>query len=309
MKYIDNNYEYMNKNEINFDIENHYKKMLNFISELGIKKELLLQMYYDSLSFIIQFTNGIEYKTKYNGNINNRKFLNHAGAFATLMEQEQSDIGFKIVPGICLRNKDVKNNIHIFTHESFHAFSEKTDLPYDENGINYAKSGMKIIYYDRNDEMVNDKYTPTGLNEGITELLTRHFLGETGNRNYLFQVVITKILSSNDLSLFESYFSRDDQDVINFFTKFENTQDILSSEDLINISPNIITDKNLIYKYLESAISYDLNIIDDEKKEEEITIIKNIVSELDKDINYRLDNGTYLEMVDEIISKQQRIHK
>ena len=44
MKYIDNNYESVNKNEINFDVENHYKKMLDFISCLGIKKDLLLQM-------------------------------------------------------------------------------------------------------------------------------------------------------------------------------------------------------------------------------------------------------------------------
>lgn len=309
MKYIDNNYEYINKNEINFDIENHYKKMLDFMSKLGIKEELLLQMYYDSLSFIIQFTNGIEYKTKYNSNINNHKFLNYAGAFATFMEQEQSDVGFKIIPGICLRNRDIEKNVHIFTHESFHAFSEKTELPYDQNGINYAKSGLKVIYYNRNDEMVNNKYTPTGLNEGITELLTRNFLGETGNRNYLFQVVIAEILSNNDTSLFETYFSRNNQDVINFFTKFENTQNILSGQDLINMSPNIITDENIIYKYLEGAITYDLNIVDAEKKEEEITKIKNIVSELDKSLDYRLDNGSYLDMVNEIIIKLQSKHK
>lgn len=309
MKYIDNNYVHINKDEINFDIENHYKTMLDFISTLEIKQDLILQMYYDSLSFIIQFTNGVEYKTKYNGTINNHKFLNYAGAFANLMEQQQTEDGFKITPGICLRNKAIENNVHIFTHESFHAFSEKTELPYDENGINYAKSGLKVIYYNRNDEMINNKYTPTGLNEGITELLTRNFLGETGNKNYLFQVVMAKVLSSNDISLFESYFSRNDQDVINFFTKFENTQDILSADDLINMAANIIADQSLIYKYLEGAITYDLNRIDDDQKEAEIIKIKNIVSELDKDLDYRLDNGSYIEMVDEIISKQQRIHK
>lgn len=309
MNYINNKLERIHKEDINFDIENHYKNMISFIECLGINKELVLQIYYDSLGFIIQFTDGAEYKTKYNGVVNSHKFPSHAGAFATLIEQQQCEDGFKVIPGICLRNKDVNRNLHVFTHESFHVFSDKTELPYNEKGINYSKSGLKVIYYNRKDEMINSKYNATGLNEGITELLTRKFLNEKGNNQYLFQVIITQIISSNDSSIFEAYFSRNDGEVINFFEKFENIQDIMSGDELVNMSPNIILDKDIIYHYLNAAITYNLNLVSEEKFEEEIFKIKNIVSELDKDRDYRLDSGSYIDMVNDIISKRHNILK
>lgn len=309
MKYIDNNLNRIDKNEIDFDIENYYKNMISFVENLGIEKELALQIYYDSLSFILEITDGKKYQTKYNDTINTYSFPNNVGAFATLLDQKQTEDGFIVTPGICLRSNNINRDKHIFTHESFHAFSYKTDLLYNEKGINYTKTGMKIMYYDRKDELINAKYNATGLNEGITELLTRKFLKENGNNPYHFQVIIAQIISSNDNSIFKSYFSRNDKDVIEYFNKFESNQYIMSGDELINMPKDIIVDINSLRHYLEAAISYDLNLVSEDRLEEEFVKIKSIVSELDLDLDYCLESGSYVDMVDDIIYKLKGMKK
>lgn len=303
MKYIDNNLEEINESSVDFDIDAHYKKMLAFLNELEIDENTILDIECDSLNYIIEYTDGKEYKVLYNNETFPLKFPSNAAAFACLIEQVQTSKGFSVKPGICLRSKNIRGQLHQFTHESFHTLSTKTDLPYNDEGINYTKCGLEITYYNTNDEVISKDYCATGLNEGVTELLASIFLGDRGSASYEFQVIIAQIITSINKSLFQAYFSRDDTKVINFLDSFEKNQNIITKEELTNMTKNVIFDVDSITKYLKAAIAYDLSHASDELLESEVNKIKEYVKPLDESLDYMLDSGTYVEMVDNIVEE------
>ena len=82
---------------------------------------------------------------------------------------------------------NIRNNLHIFTHEFFHASATKRILIY-KNDVIYTKGGFCLNYWDQKDNLINQEYNFAALNEGITEMLTQGFLNNKGKNNYIFQV-------------------------------------------------------------------------------------------------------------------------
>lgn len=313
MKIVNENFEEIDAVE-KFDFNECIKNIIKYISHYEIDSNLLKQMYIEGQSIIIEYTSGGKYSVCDNGKIRSFTIPSTTGAFETLLNVEYEDKGIKVTPGIGLRSK-INSNIHNFVHELFHALSTRANLPYDEKGIYYIKNGLKVKYYNKDDEVVNSDYDFTALTEGVTELLTGSYLKERGRNDYHFQVIFSKILSSNDNSIFKAYFSRDDKDVIDFVNQFENNQSTMKLNNLSSMPKYIITDQNLIYKYLKSAIEYDLKFTPEENRNIELENIKKIVSELDEDLDYMLDEGSYIDIFDRIVSelyhskKEQPINK
>jgi len=301
MKIINNNFDNIENFE-NFDFDDFIKKITKFITNYNLSEEEISKIYTDLLNTIIEYTNGKEYATKYNGDISKKKYPSHAGAFHTLVDQIKNDDGFQVTSGIVLRS-NIKNNLHIFTHELFHASSEKRTLTYNKNNILYTKSGFKLYYWNLEDELINKEHNYNALTEGITEMLTQEFLKEKGSNNYLFQVILAKILTKYDKTIIKTYFSRDDQKIILFSNKFDELQSTMSSIEFANIPQFIFYDKDLIFKTLKACIEYNMNYCKQMNIPFEKEWIIELVSELDNDINYELENGSYVEMVNEIFNQ------
>lgn len=301
MKFINNKFETVEYQE-ELDINKYILKIIQFINKLGLENEIISQIYLESDELILEYTDGKTYEEKYNGEVGQHKIPSSAAAFCTLIEQKRTENGFMVIPGIVLRNR-ISDNLHIFTHELFHALSSRMYLPYDNNGINYTKSGFIISYYDKEDNQVGLGLKLMGLTEGMTELMTRMFCNEKGENYYHFQLILCSIILNSDNSLINAYFSRNDNDVKLFIEKILNNQSTLNFQDLVNLPKNIIFDKNIIYKYLKGFIEYSLNVIPTERLDSQIEDIKNIVSELDNDLDYSFNDEYYSSLVNQIIEE------
>lgn len=301
MKFINNKFEKVEYQE-EINVNKYILKIIQFINKLGLENEIISQIYLESDELILEYTDGKTYEEKYNGEVAQHKIPSFASAFCTLIEQKRTENGFMVIPGIVLRNR-ISDNLHTFTHELFHALSNRMYLPYDNNGINYTKSGFIIEYYDKEDSQVGLGLKLTGLTEGMTELMTRMFCNEKGKNDYHFQLILCSIILNSDNSFINAYFSRNDNDVKLFIEKILNNQSTLNFQDFVNLPKNIIFDKNVIYKYLKGFIEYSLNVIPTERLDSQIEDIKNIVSELDNDLDYSFNDEYYSSLVNQIIEE------
>ena len=300
MKIINNKFENIENIE-NFDFDSFIKQMTKYIASYDLSEEEVSQIYLDLQNTIIQYTDGKEYMTKYDGIIKNNKFPSHAAAFHTLANQVKTDNGFEVSSGLFLRS-NIRNNLHVFVHEFFHASSEKRSLIYDNNVL-YTKSGVILKYWDKEDNLINSEYNFRALNEGITEMLTQDFLNEKGKNNYLFQVVLAKILSKYDSSVVKAYFSREENAIISFSNKFNELQNAMTSKEFATISQFIFDDQDLIFRTLKACIEYSINCCKQMNIPFEKEWIIELASELDNDFNYELENNSYTEIVNEIFNQ------
>ena len=301
MRFINNKFEKVEYQE-ELDVKKYILKIIQFINKLGLENEIISQIYLESDELILEYTDGKTYEEKYISEVAQHKIPSSASAFCTLIEQKRIENGFMVIPGIVLRNR-ISDNLHTFTHELFHALSNRMYSPYDNNGINYTKSGFIIEYYDKEDNQVGLGLKLTGLNEGMTELMTRMFCNEKGKNDYHFQLILCSIILYSDNSLINAYFSRNDNDVKLLIEKILNNQSTLNFQDLVNLPKNTIFDKNVIYKYLKGFIEYSLNVIPIERLDSQIEDIKNIVSELDNDLDYSFNDEYYSSLVNQIIEE------
>ena len=300
MKIINNNFDNIENFE-NFDFESFIKKITKYISSFGLEEDRVSQIYIDLLNTVIEYSGGVEYAIKYNGAVNKRKYPSYASAFHTLVELIKTDDGINVSSGIVIRN-NIKTNLHIFVHEFFHASSEKRILMYDNN-LFYTKAGFSLNYWNKEEKVINGEYDFGALNEGITEILTQGFLNEKGQNNYLFQVVLAKMLCKYDSSIIEAYFSREDTEILAFANKFNELQDTMQSSEFAKLPIFIIYDEDLIYKALKSCIEYSFNCCKEMNIPFEKEWIIELVSQLDESLDYKLDNNSYVEMANAIIEQ------
>jgi hypothetical protein len=300
MKIINNNFDSM-ENVENFDFDEFIKQITKYIASYNLREEEVSQIYVDLLNTVIEYSDGKEYVTRYNGAIKNRKYPSNASAFHTLVDQVRTDNGFEVSSGIVLRSK-IRNNLHTFVHEFFHASSEKRTLTY-KNNVLYTKGGLSLSYWDQEDELINGEYRFRALNEGVTEMLTQAFLNEKGQNNYLFQVVLAKILTKYDSTVIKAYFSREESAIISFSNKFNELQNTMTSSDFANTPQFIFNDKDLIFRTLKACIQYSINYCKQMNIPFEKEWIFELASELDNDINYELENNSYTEIVNEIFNQ------
>ena len=292
----------------NFDIESFTRDLLEFVSKLGVADDLIEQIYLQSKDIIIEYTNGIEYAQKYNGETIISKFPRNAGAFSSMLDQTQSESGFEVKYGISLRSNIVAD-MHVFIHEFFHFLSSKTKLPYNDDGILYSKSGFNINYYNQKDELVNSDFCFRALTEGTTELLARLYCNDGHTDSYPFQVLFAEIIADNSNNLFKAYFSRDDQDVINFIRDFEARQTAITSSEIADMSTSNIYNYDMIYKYLKGAIEYNLSFVAAEEIDDQMSKLRDMVSTLDEQLDLMLDECTYAELFDEIANEIRQKNK
>ena len=305
MKYIDDKYRIYDKNNIDFNVEKHWTNMLLFLKSIGVKEEILTQINKDYQDSIIEIINGEKYKVKYNGDIYEYDFPRSVRAASNYIEQERVENGFRLKPGIVLRDKNIEKFKHVFTHESIHMFAIKTELPYDNRGINYSKCGAGIVYYNQDDQPINKDLDAKGLNEGITELLTQKYMNDKDINIYELQTIIARIMTRHNRSLINAYFSRNDQDMKEFYKDFDERQSFITSKDLISMPENIITDKEQVCSLLEGAISYNLSFVPQEKIEKEAEKLKDILSSLDRSLDYGTDSFSYTELPDRVLKSSR----
>lgn len=273
----------LRKIDIEEDIfENLRIRELEFLKNEGISDSVLNEIKNSTEDLIVQYSKDNIYSVIYKGEVKKFKYPSSAAAFAYLAEFKLFDDHYEVTPGICLKGE---NNFHNLAHEMFHVLSQNKILKMDENKNFYRKIGVAMPKYDI-DENETSEYKATGLNEGITELLASKFTGQYTD-TYNLNTVVADILIGLDRDLLDAYFSKNEDDVINFFDKFEKYQNVINKNELINMSKDVIYDEDLIKKYLMSAIEYDLNFAKSkEKLDSEKERIINIVSRLDNDLYY-----------------------
>jgi len=121
--------------------------------------------------------------------------------------------------------------------------------------------GLSIQGYNRDDKLVDVSMDASGLNEGITELLTTQMLGSVSR--YTYQVHIANILNGNmDNSLIQAYFSKDEDAFKSFLEEFNKRQSAVSFKNLVELKNGIQfrVDTQLLRGCLEYTLSYCNNM-------------------------------------------------
>ena len=177
------------------------------------------------------------------------------------------------------------NGDHTITHELFHFFSANTEMDFDTNELGYDKQGVSINGYNKKDEKIDVKMNAKGLNEGITEMLAMQVDKMNIPAAYSKQVYLAEILISNqDNSLINAYFSENCKQFQDFLKKFDERQSTISSQELVSISTteNGIMDVDLLKGCLEYSLSYcnDIEKLTNERKRL-LPIFKNINNTMD----------------------------
>ena len=255
-----------NLEEISLPEEEKYlidlmKDQIAFIEEIiGKDNTELLTDRADGLAYV-QFLSEKDntYQVIYNGEKHTLKNREAAAMNAT-MEQSFDGNEWTLKNGLYLRGGVENNDKQRLSHELFHNLSENNRMEFDENAIGYTKSGVKIVYYDRQDNVVDNSLKANGLNEGITEMLAMQYSNADKPQAYDIQVSIAKMLNvEGDNSLLKAYFSESDRDFKEFLNDFESRQSSVTQEDLISMDTSQRKDQAYIENMIKGCSEYSLS--------------------------------------------------
>lgn len=268
MKLYNRELEEIDNQERQDRIASIVKSQIEFLVQTYGIDEKCLQDKAEGLAVVERHSSDATYFAEYKGEKKELPNSRTAAAFVTMKKQEYDGDKWNFENGVYMSDA---NSEHKIIHELFHFFSQKQQMRFDENGVGYAKSGVSISGYDREDNLVDSSLNANGLNEGITELLATKI--DTGSKpeGYDFQAYIADILISNQHnSLLEAYFSDDEKDFQNFLEEFDKQQKTISSKKLIGMSKNgqIVADTELLKGCLEYALSFckDMDELKAERK-------------------------------------------
>ena len=234
---------------------------ISFIEELiGKDSSELLKDRADGLAYV-QFLSERDstYQVIYNGE---KHTLNARGAAAQNAMMEQSFDGDKwtLKNGLYLRGGVENNDKQRMSHELFHNLSQNNTMGFDENGIGYTKSGVEIVYYDRQDNEVDKSLDAKGLNEGITEMLAMQYSDADKPQAYDLQVGIAQMLNvEGDNTLLKAYFSENDRDFKEFLNDFESRQSSVTRQDLVSMDTSQRKDQSYIENMIRGCSEYSLS--------------------------------------------------
>ena len=276
-------------------------EVINFLnSEYGIDRDLL-QKKAKEIAFVERESSESSF-VEYNGK---KEEVKNTGAASFVAHKKQEYDGQKWNFENAVYTSDT-NSDHTIKHEIFHYFSDVLSVEFNEKGIGYDKSGVKIEGYDKSDRVVDSSVCAAGLNEGITELLAQKLDNETTLENsYAYQVSIADILiNSKDKSLIKAYFSKDEKYFKIFLQEFEKRQKTISSEELVGITPKDTFD-NLNRDLLKGCIEYSLSFC---KTKDDFNIEKNrLLPIIDNiEIAYYQDGKNIKEYLLNVISEIEK---
>lgn len=235
-----------------------------------------------------------------NGKIVSARANPNAAAFFGIRKVDVKENTKEITSAIYVSDSNSK---HTSAHELFHALSSNTEIIYDENGKGYNKMGLKIIGYDKDDNVLDTSLKADALNEGITEMLAMKFDNSKQTQGYDVYTYITDILNvDTDNSLLNSYFSNDVEVFKNFLNEFDNKQTSISSKELVSMSSkeNLSFDKML--RVVKACTEYSMSFC---KTIEEFNIQKERLNSIFSNMR---DNVNIMENSDEIEIFQNNIN-
>ena len=290
MKIIDSNFKDIENDSSLFnDIAS---KIIEYLKTKINDEELFNHIVSNADHSLVQLTDGKTYTIlAHDKSFKSYKFRDSAGAFKTNMAVSVSDKEINIIPGVALRPN---YTIHQLIHELLHAISSNQHNYFNEEGIAFTKTGIKIDFFDKNLEDVSIPNNPSsnGLNEGITEALASIIDNQyTGNYpGYL--TVASLLLAPNDL-LLNSYFSKEIAPLEAFYNDLEEKQSIISRDDLINLESKSLNDSDLA-RIIAGTIKYN------EAYNNQVDL-SSTANYLDK--FYMLDSGSWSELLSAEINK------
>ena len=314
MKSYNGNLEEISLPEEEKYLTNLMKDQIAFIeSIIGKESSELLADRADGLAYV-QFLSEKDstYQVIYNGE---KHTLNARGAAAMNAPMEQSFNGneWSLKNGLYLRgglenNRDKQK----LSHELFHNLSENNKMGFDENGIGYTKSGVKISYYDRQDNEIDKSLKANGLNEGITEMLAMQYSNADKPQQYDFQASIAQMLNvEGDHTLLKAYFSESDKDFKEFLDDFEARQSSVTREDLVSMDTSQRKDQSYIENMVKGCSEYSLSYCQtmedlNAQKEKLYSILDNIVDNPNIYTGKDNDREVLEAALNEIISKREQ---
>lgn len=256
MKLYNRELEEIENQERQDRIESIVQRQIEFLVQNYGIDEKMLQDKAEGLAVVERRSSDATYFAEYKGEKKELPNNRSAAAFVTMKKQEYDGDKWSFENGVYMSDA---NSEHKIIHELFHFFSQKQQMGFDEKGVGYAKSGVSISGYDREDNVVDSSLDADGLNEGITELLATRV--DTGSKPeaYDFQTSIANILISNEHnSLLKAYFSDDEKDFQKFLEEFDKQQKTVSSKKLIEMSTygQIVVDTEFLKGCLEYALSF-----------------------------------------------------
>lgn len=196
------------------------------------------------------------------------------------------------------------NSKHTSVHELFHALSANTEITYDENGKGYNKIGLKIIGYDKNDNVMNTSLKADALNEGMTEMLAMKFDNSKQPQGYDVYTYITDILNVNTKnSLLNAYFSNDVEIFKSFLKEFDSKQTIFSSKELVSMSSKENLNFDTMMRVVKACTEYSMSFC---KTMEEYNVQKNRLNSIFNDIK---ENINVIENLDESETLQNNVNE
>lgn len=251
------------------------------------------------------------YQVIYNGE---KHTLNARGAAAMNAPMEQSFNGkeWTLKNGLYLRGGVENYDKHMLVHELFHNLSENNKMGFDENGIGYTKSGVKISYYDIQDNEIDKSLQANGLNEGVTEMLAMKYSNANKPQQYDFQVSIAQMLNvESDKSLLKGYFSESDKDFKEFLNDFESRQSSVTREDLVSMDTSQRKDQSYIENMIKGCAEYSLSYCQtmedlNTQKGKLYSILDNIVDNPNIYTGKDNDKEVLEGALNEIISKREQ---
>ncbi len=250
MKSYNGNLEEISLPEEEKYLEDLMDEQISFIEEIiGKDESVIIRERAENLANV-RMLSGDNYKVRYNGQENVLK--SRGGAFNASMDQSFDGNKWTLTNGLYLRGDGIQNykDTNALPHELFHALSTRNIMDFDENGIGYTKSGVSIVYYDKEDNEVDNSLKSKGLTEGITEMLAMKFSNQDKSQAYDFQTCIAEMLSVGNDSLIKAYFSDGDKEYKYFLKEFEERQSSLSARDLTSME----TGQRLEQAYIENMI-------------------------------------------------------
>ena len=187
---------------------------------------------------------------------------------------------------------------HDLAHELLHALSSSSKIYFNENGIAAHKSGLSIKYTNKQQQIVDESYDATGLNEGLTELLAERIEPPKSPQYTYAQAkrIADILLSPFNNKLAQAYFSDNPEDVKEFFNDFDNRQKSVSSKELINLHKEV---KYITINLLKGCVEYALSFCESpEQQQMEKERLRPIIKQV-------LRKNWYIDIKDYIKAKQR----
>lgn len=288
-------------------IENILKKQIDFlVLNYGISKEML-ESKLKGLS-IVEYSkqNDKTYLKRINGKIEEFSIGNKIAAFYGQKGQEYSEDKCLLDNAVFIDASYSDSAFeHTFSHELFHYLSSDTEILFNEENEAFYKSGLSLGKYDRDDNLLDEN--SRGLNEGITELLAIKLTGTHGEE-YNIPVKIADILiSDNNQSLLQAYFSDNKTAIQCFYDEFDKRQSSISSQKL-QLLPATSSYFPLDIKILKGCLEYTLSFCENmeqltAERKRLLPIFKDMRNDLN--IEYSEENFDIKELFDIVLSEKR----